>query len=68
MIEAVVVDTRRRGPEQMAGATDLIDVATGGEYTRIMNRLDTLELALKVSIGASVVAGLAGLISIWRGR
>lgn len=68
MMEAVIVNTTRRGPGQMADPQALLDVATGGEYSRILKRLDTLELVLKVSIGASIVAGLAGLISIIRGR
>lgn len=64
-LDAIVVNTVRRGPRQMMGMGDgLVDLAnslTGGKVTDVQNQLDRLELALKVSIAASCVAGLAGL-------
>jgi hypothetical protein len=66
-MEAIIVNTRRRGPHQMAGVLDTIDRLTGGEVTQVKQQLDTLELLLKVSIGASIVAGVASIIAIARG-
>jgi hypothetical protein len=69
-VDALVVNMRRRGPGQMLGldnlgdATGLLDNLTGGEYTSRMQQLDRLELALKVSIVASCIAGIAGLASL----
>lgn len=73
MVEALLVSTRRRGPGQMQGlgmgdATNLLDTLTSGEYSSRISQLDRLELLLKVSIAASLVAGIAGLASMLRGR
>lgn len=68
-VEALVVNTVRRGPRQMDGFGDFTEVAnvlTGGQYTDIRVQLDRLELALKVSIVASVLAGVAGLFVLLR--
>ncbi|HZE50657.1 MAG TPA: hypothetical protein VE074_13900 [Jatrophihabitantaceae bacterium] len=71
-VEALVVNHIRRGPGQMTGlgggATDLINTLTGGEYDRVAQQLDTLELALKVSIAASCIAGAFALAALVRGR
>lgn len=72
MVEALIVNTARRGPTQMLGldggtagpASGLFDSLTGGEYSRIQAQLDRLELALQVTIIASCIAGVAGLVSI----
>lgn len=66
MVEAYVVNQRRRGPGQLAGlslgdASSVLDFLTSGQYTQTTSQLDRLEVLLKVSIAASVVAGIAGL-------
>lgn len=73
MVEALLVSTRRRGPGQMQGlgmgdATNLLDTLTSGEYSSRISQLDRLELLLKVSIAASLIAGIAGVASMLRGR
>ncbi len=70
-VEALLVSTRRRGPGQMQGlgigdATSILDTLTSGEYSNRTAQLDRLELALKVSIVASIIAGIAGLASLLR--
>ena len=70
-VEALVVNTVRRGHGQIAGmgAIDLTAVAdslTGGAVTDTKAQLDRLEIALKVSIVASVVAGVVGLMVFFR--
>lgn len=70
-VEALIVNTAQRGPGQLsgigdAGAASVLDNITGGEYSRVGARLDSLELWLKVSIIASVVAGAAGLLVLFR--
>jgi hypothetical protein len=72
-IDAMVVNTVKRGPRQMAGMGDsaLLDIVnglTGGEVTAVQTQLNTLELMLKVSIAASIVAGIAGLSVLLSGR
>lgn len=74
-IDALVVNTVRRGPGQMLGMggmgnvlTDLADNLTGGRVTETQQQLDRLELALKVSIAASVVSGLVGLSILFSGK
>jgi hypothetical protein len=71
--EAMVVNTVRRGPRQMAGMGDsfLLDLAnglTGGQISQTQAQLDRLEVLLKVSIGASIVAGLAGFAVLFSGK
>lgn len=71
MVDALVVNMRRRGPGQMLGLDQmrdmgaappsLLDTLTSGEYSSRVQQLDRLELALKVSIAASLIAGIAGL-------
>ncbi len=60
-VEALVVNTVRRGPGQLTGidATDLLNVVTGGGYSDLLDQLNTLDTGLKVSIAASAIA--AGL-------
>jgi hypothetical protein len=72
-VEALVVNTVRRGSGQMAGMgsmgldlTSIADELTGGKVTDVQAQLDRLEIALKVSIVASVVAGVAGLFVLLR--
>lgn len=74
-LDALVTNITERGPGQMQGMGDpgglvpgIIDSVSGGEYTRITRQLDTLELALKISIVASVIAGTAGLLVLLKGR
>lgn len=72
-VEALLVSTRRRGPGQMQGlgmgdATNLLDTLTSGEYSSRIAQLDRLEFALKASIVASLIAGVAGLAVLLRGR
>lgn len=72
-VEALLVSTKRRGPGQMQGfamgdASNLLDTLTSGEYSSRIAQLDRLELLLKLSIAASLVAGIAGLASLLRGR
>jgi len=70
------VGMRRRGPGQMLGlegphmgdAASVVDTLTGGEYSRFSAQLDRLELALKISIFASCLAGAAGLVILLRRR
>jgi hypothetical protein len=67
MVDAIVVNMRRRGPGQMLGLADtmgdagLLDTLTSGQYSTTVQQLDRLELLLKVSIAASCIAGIAGL-------
>ena len=64
-VEALVVNTVRRGPGQLTGmgdATDLLNVVTAGGYNDLLDELNTLDTGLKVSIAASAIA--AGL-SLW---
>jgi len=79
MAEALIVSMRRRGPGQMLGmegehvaglgdAASVLDTVTGGEYSRISSQLDRLEFWLKISIGASCIAGVAGLVALFRRR
>lgn len=77
MVEAVVVNMRKRGPGQMLGLEDaptmggptgLLDTLTAGEYSQAKAQLDRLELALTVSIVASCIAGIAGLACLLRRR
>lgn len=76
MNEALIVNIRRRGPGQMLGVEGphmadvpgVLDTITGGEYTRFGQQLDRLELLLKVSIAASLVAGMAGLAVLFTRR
>lgn len=74
-INALVVNTVRRGPGQMTGMgdasstlVDLADQLTGGKVSQTQQQLDRLELALKVSIGASVVAAAVGLLVVFSGK
>jgi len=78
-VEALLVSTKRRGPGQLSGlemmsglemgdASNLLDTLTSGEYSSRIAQLDRLELALKVSIVASCIAGIAGLAVLMRGR
>lgn len=72
-IDAVVVNTVRRGPRQMTGMgdntlTNIVDNLTGGTVTRTEQQLATLELALKVSIAASCVSGVLALVVLFSGK
>ena len=72
-IDAMVVNTVHRGPRQMAGMgdsalLDFVNNLTGGQVTQTQAQLDRLEVALKISIAASVVAGLAGLAVLLSGK
>lgn len=77
--EALVVNVKRRGPGQMLGmgdgmgdlastATGLVDALTGGEATQVRRDLDELALEGRILVVGGVLAGLAGLWSLWRGR
>jgi hypothetical protein len=73
MPQALIVSMQRRGPGQMMGLDGMgdpgvLDTLTGGEYSRLAAQLDRLELALKVSILASCIAGVAGLVIIFQKR
>lgn len=69
---AIVVNTMQRGPGQMTGMgnalTDLADYATGGEISNTQKQLADLQLALKLSIVASLIAGAAGLAVLLSGK
>jgi hypothetical protein len=70
-VEALVVNHLRRGPGQMTGMGDaggILNTLTGGEYDRVTQQLDTLEIALKVSIVASCIAGAFAAAAFLRGR
>lgn len=69
-VEALVVNTVRRGPAQMTGmgdATDLLNVVTAGGYNELLDELATLDTGLKVSIAASALAAGFALWSIFGG-
>ena len=72
MIEALVVNVRRRGPHQMAGidapGEEILNAVTGGEYTRIQGQLQKLETLLTASIVASCLAGAFALGALLKGR
>jgi hypothetical protein len=75
MADALIVSMRQRGPGQMLGmegphlgSASVLDTVTGGEYSAIRGQLDRLELALKVSIFASCLAGVAALAVLFRRR
>lgn len=65
---AIVVNTVERGPGQMTGmgdgspVVDLLDTLTGGQITSTQSQLQTLELALKISIAASVISGAVAIL------
>ena len=69
VVEALIVNTpERRRQVQMRGleaVPGVIDTITGGEYSRMGTQLDRVELYLRISIIASLVAGVAGLASIF---
>lgn len=73
-VEALVVNHIRRGKGQMTGMGDagvvgnVLNTLSGGEYDRVTQQLDTLEIALKVSIAASCIAGAFALLAFVRGR
>lgn len=79
-IDALVVNTVRRGPGMMTGMgysdpnmgdsvlLDVADALTGGQVSQTQAQLDRLELALKISIGASVVSGLFALAALFSDR
>lgn len=48
------------------GAVNLLDKFTGGAVSDASSQLNDLQFWLKISIGCSVVAGLAGLASLLR--
>lgn len=79
-VDALVVNTAQRGPAQMLGlegvapmrrrpmgameGSTVIDALTGGEYGRVLAKLDHLEVVLQIAIIASCIAGAAGLVSL----
>lgn len=75
-VEALIVGMRKRGPGQMLGmegrhmgdVPSVLDTISGGEYSRFAAQLDRLELALKISIFASCLAGVAGLAILFTSR
>jgi hypothetical protein len=66
-VEAIVVDTIKRGPGQMAGIGDagLLDTLTEGQYTVVQDKLDSISLGLKLSIAASVLSGALATIALF---
>lgn len=79
-VEAIIVDTVKRGPRQMAGmgagglfdtgddagaGTSLLDAFTGGQYTIVSDKLDSISLGLKLSIAASVLSGALATIALF---
>lgn len=48
--------------------TGLLDSVSGGQVTQVKTQLDTLELMLKISIGASIVSGTLALVELLGGR
>lgn len=73
-VEAIIVDTVRRGPGQMAGlrmgdlsdtSTSLLDTVTGGQFTIVSDKLDTISLGLKLSIAASVLSGALATVALF---
>lgn len=77
-VEALLVNVRQRGPGQLLGLDDdgmgvdvadsLLDVATGGTYKQVLEQIDLLSTMLKVTIVASLVAGIAGVAVLFRER
>ncbi len=74
-VDALIVNMRRRGPGQMLGLDDaratmgapnILDSLTGGDFSKLQGELGTLETLLKVSIAASVIAGIAALAMLLR--
>ena len=73
-VEAVVVNTKRRAPGQMLGMGDaastvtaFVDTLTGGEASKVTTDLDTLALEGKILVVGGILAGLAGLWSLYAG-
>lgn len=79
-VDAIIVDTVKRGPRQMAGmgaglfdtdadqvgaGTSLLDAFTGGQYTIVSDKLDSISLGLKLSIAASVLSGALATIALF---
>lgn len=69
--KALVVNTVKRGPGQMLGMgldlTGVLDSVTGGQVTQVKSQLDTLEILLKVAIGASIASGTLALVALFGG-
>jgi len=73
MVDALVVQMRRRGPGQMLGFSDdlasaagsFLDAATGGQVSGIASDAKTIKILLEVSTLASVLAGLGALVMLW---
>jgi hypothetical protein len=73
MEKAIVVNMRQRGPGQMAGMGDfnitgVLDSLTGGAVTSTEAQLDRLEVALKISIVASVLSSALAIWAIFSSR
>lgn len=79
MADALIVSMVRRGPGQMLGmegehvaglgsAASVLDTVTGGEYSRLSSQLDDLSFWLRISVFASCLAGVAGLVTLLRRR
>jgi hypothetical protein len=73
-VEAIIVDTVRRGPGQMAGlrmgdladtSGSILDTVTGGQYSVVSDKLDTISLGLKLSIAASVLSGVLATVTLF---
>jgi hypothetical protein len=62
-MEGGLAPMRRRPMQGMEGST-VIDALTGGEYGRVLAKLDHLEVVLQIAIIASCIAGAAGLVSL----
>lgn len=75
-VQAIIVDTVKRGPGQMAGlarmgdltdtGTSLLDTVTGGQYTVVSDKLDAISIGLKLSIAASVLSGALATVALFR--
>lgn len=74
-VQAIIVDTIRPRPGALMGirrmgdltdtGTSLLDTVTGGQYTVVSDKLDTISLGLKLSIAASVLSGALATVALF---
>lgn len=72
-VEAIIVDTVRPRPGALMGlgdftdtGTQLLDTVTGGQFTVVNDKLDSISLGLKLSILGSVVSGGLAVAALFR--